>query len=216
MEARQMNAIGTEKRIDIGADVAGSDGNKVGTVAYVVVRPTEMQITDIVVSTGAILGRDIVLPLDVVSAVEDGTVQLSIDKNQVDSYPDYVEVNYQQPPTGWIPPAGTYYPPTGILWPSGYEPDVASVRINAPPGTVGIGQGMEVESSDGHKVGSVDALETDPTSGDVTGFVVKHGFLFTKDTRMPMTDVSGVREGKVILNVTKDQVESRERASSRT
>jgi sporulation protein YlmC with PRC-barrel domain len=103
----------------------------------------------------------------------------------------------------------------GVLWPAGYDPVVTTVRINAPAGALGIGRGMEVESSDGHEVGSVDALETDPTSGDVTGFVVKHGFLFSQDTHMPMTDTSGVRDGKVILNVTKDQVKDRENASSR-
>ena len=54
-----MDATGTETPIDIGADVIGSDGKKVGTVTYVVVQPAEMRITDIVVSTGAILGRDI-------------------------------------------------------------------------------------------------------------------------------------------------------------
>ena len=57
-----------EERIDIGADVLTVDGEKVGSVVYVVVQPETMRLTDIVVSTGAILGRDVVVPIDAVTS----------------------------------------------------------------------------------------------------------------------------------------------------
>src|SRR3954465_16032139 len=99
-----MEAPGTEKPMDIGADVIGSEGKKVGTVAYVVVRPPEMRITDIIVSTGAILGREGVVPVHLIQDVQNGKVYLSIDKEALQRYPDYIEVDYQQPATGWVPP----------------------------------------------------------------------------------------------------------------
>ena len=211
-----MNPIRADNRVDIGADVMDSGGNKVGTATYIVVRPPEMQMTDIVVSTGAILGRDVVVPLHSVREVAEGKVYLSIDQDQLKTYPDYIEINYQQPPGGWVPPAGPYYPATGVLWPVGASyPEASSVRVNTPPGTVGISEGKEVESSDGKKVGSVDALETDPMSNEVTGFVVKRGFLFTHDTLLPTTAVSAVHDGKVILDVTKDQVQDLESSHGR-
>jgi uncharacterized protein YrrD len=203
-----------EQRIDIGADVIGSDGNKVGTVDYIVVRPPQMHITDIVVNVGGLTRRRIVVPEETVSAMKDGRVYLSMNRDRLETYPDYVEVDYRQPPTEWVPPPELYYPPTGILWPTRYYLEPASVRVNAPPGTEGIGHGMEVESSNGHKVGSVDAIESDPASGDVSAFVVKRGFLFTHDTCIPIEHVAGIRDGKVILTLTRDEVQRLEESQS--
>ena len=106
---------------------------------------------------------------------------------------------------------------SGILWPAGtFYPAAADVRINTPRGTLGIREGMEVESSDGHKVGTVDALDIDLATREITGFVVKHGFLFTRDTRIPTGDVQAIRDGKVILKLTKDQVQQVEQAQSKS
>jgi sporulation protein YlmC with PRC-barrel domain len=201
-----MDATATAKKIDIGAEVIGSDGKKLGKVSYVVVRPDEKRVAEIVVSTGAILGRDVVVPLSLIDDVRDGKVYLSINKNELDKYPDYIEVDYENPPPEWVPPEGMTY--AGILWPAGaYYPVASSVHVNAPPGSLGICEGMDVESSDGHKVGSVEAIDIDMATGEVRGFVVKRGFLFTHDVRIPAGDVQMIRDGKVILNLTKDQVQ---------
>src|SRR5438067_993725 len=156
-----MNTGQTEQRIEIGTDVVGSDGEKLGTVAYVVVHPPEMHVTDFVVSTGPILGRDVVVPVSAVTGVTDGKVHLSMDKDEINQCEDYVEVRYQQPPDEWIAPTGLGYPSQTMLWPVGATvPQPSSVEVHAPPGTVGLHEGMEVESSDGHRVGSIEALDT--------------------------------------------------------
>lgn len=212
-----MDATGTAKHIDIGADVIGSDGKKVGTVAYVVVRPAELRLTDIVVSTGVLLGREVVIPAHLIREVEDDRVYLSIDKDELNHYPDYIEIDYEKPPTGWVPPEGLYYPPAGMLWPVGsYYPEAADVHVNAPAGTLGIREGMDVESSDGHKVGSVDALDIDLATGEIRGFLVKRGLIFTRDTRFPTGDIQALRGGKVILTLTKDQVQQIEKTHSQS
>jgi len=204
-----MNAAGSE-RIDPGDDVVGTGGQKLGTVAYVVARPPEMKVTDIVVSTGALLGRDIVVPVDHVSGVADHQVRLDIDQEELKTLPDYVDVDYKEPPAGWIPPAGYLYPAGTMLWPAEmYFPEEASVKVNAPPGTVGVSKGMDVESSDGHKVGSVEGLYLDPQSDDVTALIVKHGFIFTDDTFVPVEYVSGIKDETITLNLTADEVKHR-------
>jgi uncharacterized protein YrrD len=93
---------------------------------------------------------------------------------------------------------------------------ITNVRVNAPPGSLGLREGMPVETSDGHKAGSIDALDVDLTAGEVKGFVVKHGFLFAQDTRIPAGDVQVIRDGKVILNLTKDQAKEIEKARSQS
>ncbi|PZS07832.1 MAG: hypothetical protein DLM70_03160 [Chloroflexi bacterium] len=201
-----MNA--TEERLDIGADVIGSAGDKVGTVAYAVINPPELHMTDFVVSTGHLLGRDVVVPVNKVDRLEDGKVYLSIDKDELEKLPDYVEVHFQQPPAAWAPAPGFLYPAQSVLWPAdAYYPDPASVTVNAPKGSVGISQGMEVESSDGHKIGTVKGL--DAGEGDVTDLIVKEGFLFTHDVHIAADLVDRVDDGRVILKVSKDEVASR-------
>jgi sporulation protein YlmC with PRC-barrel domain len=206
-----MTTGGTEEQIDIGADVVGSDGENLGSVAYVVVRPPEMHLTDIVVSTGTILGRDVVVPIDKVARVEGEKVYLSLDKGGVNQCRDYVEIHYDQPPSTWAPPAGYYYPGDMTLWPTNaYYPPPASIKVNAPSGTVGLNQGMEVVSSDSHKVGSIDAIEADPHTEDATAFVVKCGHLFAHhDVRIPVDYIADVEADRVKLGLTADEVKRR-------
>jgi uncharacterized protein YrrD len=203
-----MTAPEAGQRIDTGDDVIGSEGEKLGRVEYLVVDPPELNITDIVVSTGAILGRDIVVPIDKVERVSDAAVHLSVDKSQLAALPNYVDVKFQVPPEAWVPPAGFYYPPSAVLWPAEYYAPPTEVKVNAPAGTVGMHDGMDVESSDGHKVGSINGFDVGPED-DVTAIVVKSGFIFTHDARIPVQFISDVDDGKVRLNLTKDEVERR-------
>lgn len=205
-----MNPHDSEEHIRIGADVISSAGDKVGSVAYVVVHPPEMHVTDIVVSTGAILGRDVLVAVDKVNRIADGQIHLSIDKDQLEKCEDYVEVEYEGPPPEWAPATGWGYPAGGTLWPTGsFYPEVSSVHVNAPSGTVGIRHGMDVESSDGHKVGSIDALDANLSTDDLTEMVVKQGHLFTHDIHIPIGDVDRVDEEKVVLKLSRDEVRQR-------
>lgn len=204
-----MTSSTPEQRIEIGADVMGTDGEKLGSIAYVVVRPPEMHVTDVVVSTGALLGRDVVVPVDAVDRVSDGKIYLSLDKEGLERCEDYVEVKFEQPPETWIQSTGIYYPASATLWPVGMNyPQPSSIEVHAPPGTVGLHEGMDVVSSDGHKVGTVDALDTDPTSEDVTAIVVKEGFLSKHDRRVPVEDIASVKDDKVTLKLSKDELGS--------
>jgi sporulation protein YlmC with PRC-barrel domain len=201
--------INHDERIAPGGDVLGADGEKIGTVAYVVVHPPEMHVTDYVVSTG-FLGRDIIVPVDRVKKVEGGKVATDLDKDALQKLPDYVEVHYEVPPADWAPAGSLIYPSQSVLWPAGaYYPDPASVKVNAPEGTVGLHEGMTVESSDGHKVGSIKALDEDPASGDVTDMIVKEGLLFSHDVRIPCSMVAEIHADRVTLNLAKVEVESR-------
>lgn len=59
--------------------------------------------------------------------------------------------------------------------------------------------GMDVIGADGEKVGEIDAVERDY-------FVVRKGFFFPQDHYIPMSAISSYDEdGKVYLNVTKDE-----------
>lgn len=199
------------ERVDIGSDVLGRNGEKLGSVLYVVVHPPDMHVTDVVVSTGAILGRDIVVPVDAIDRVADEKVYLSVDKGGLEDFQGYVEIEYKQPPQSWIPTSGFVYPVQAILWPADMVyPQITSVEVHTPPGTVELREGMDVESSDGHKVGSIAALDTDPSTDRVTGLIIKQGWIFSHDTHIPMEDVADVSSDRVKLKVTKDEVQRRQ------
>jgi len=122
-----------------------------------------------------------------------------------------VKAHFQQPPQDWAATGDFSYPSQGIIWPAGAyaNPWLESATVNAPPDTVGVRAGMEVESSDGHKVGSVDALDTEPPTGQVTWLVIKQGLLFTHDTTIGVDAVAGVENDRVTLNLSRDEVRTR-------
>jgi uncharacterized protein YrrD len=198
-----------DERINIGEDVIGSDGEKVGTVTYVVIRPPALHVTDFVVSTGGFVGRDVVLPVDQVDHIGEGKVYLRLDKDGLQKQQDYVEIRYQQPPEAWAPSGGFFYPAQSVLWPAGeFYPQPSSVTVNAPPGTVGLSEGMTVESSDGHKIGSVKALDEDPATGDITGLIIKEGFIFSHDQKISADLIAEIHADRLTLKVTQAELES--------
>jgi len=204
-----MSASGRPHEIEVGADVVCSDGEKVGSVDFVVVDPASFHITDVVVSTGPVLGRDIIVPLGSVERIEPKRVVLTLDKPALERCPDYVEINYQSLPTAWpgYGMAGLSYPPDAVLAPGSMDVGEAGGHVNAPEGTVGLYEGMEVNSSDGHRVGRVDALDLDDASESVKAIVIKHGLLHSHEIRIPIEHVSTVEEDRVQLDIRKDEIE---------
>lgn len=203
-----------ETAITAGTAVYTSDNQHVGHIGYVVVDPTSFRVTDMVVNTGNLIGRDIVVKVDQIAAESEDGIYLKLDRNGLDACPDYVDIEYKVPPTDWIPSPGLTYPAGSMLWPMGYEyPEASTVTVNTPKGTVGLHPGMDVVSSDGHTVGSIDAMITDPQSEEVTGFVVKHGHIFTHDTTIPIKQVASVENDQVKLSVTRDQAEQEFKAA---
>jgi uncharacterized protein (TIGR02271 family) len=61
--------------------------------------------------------------------------------------------------------------------------------------------GTDVYGSDGEKVGTIAGVADNY-------FVIEKGFIFTTDIYVPMSAVAGVDDDRVMLSMTKDQVES--------
>ena len=95
--------MAAEELIEPGAHVVGADNEELGKVAYVVVNPSSLDVTDIIVSTGSLLGRDIVVPTDQIDRIEGGVVHLHLRKDGLEECKDYVDVDYRTPPAEWAP-----------------------------------------------------------------------------------------------------------------
>jgi sporulation protein YlmC with PRC-barrel domain len=164
-------------RVDLNAKVRTRDGKDAGTIGQVVIDPATNEITDFVISTGTLLGRDILLPLAVLEqASRDGeTVVLDITKEQLDEMPDYVPRDYMPPPSGWLVPPGYGYPTNAYLWPSTYQYMDPMPNWAREDETLKLNKGSTVMDADGEDIGVVEDVIFDPESGRITGFVLKIG-----------------------------------------
>lgn len=106
-------------RFDLGATVRTKDGHDAGKVRRVIVDPATERITGFVVSTGGLLGREVIVGEDAFEAADAGgaTVTLSLTKDELDTQPTFEESDYVVPQVGWTAPTGYEFPPNAYLWP---------------------------------------------------------------------------------------------------
>jgi sporulation protein YlmC with PRC-barrel domain len=164
-------------RVDLNAKVRTRDGKDAGTIEQVVIDPATDEVTDFVISTGMLLGRDVMLPLAVLErASRDGeTVVLDITKDELDEMPDYVPKNYTPPPSGWLIPPGYGYPTDAFLWPSTQQYEEPRPDWARKDDDLKLHKGATVMDADGDDIGVVEDMILDPESGRITGFVLKIG-----------------------------------------
>ena len=222
----------TSQLLDLGKHLRSSDGKVFGAVDGVVLDPTTNEITYLVLDRGIIPGKKLV-DVDLVVETDGDGIVLSIPADEVERLPNFVTERYVQAhnhvafagaggspfvihgaSTAWMPAeshvgdlhniggGGLYQTPpvSGVVL-----QDVSSV----PESSVTITEGTAVVGSDGHKIGHVDELLLD---GDrITGFVVKAGFAFTHNVRVPMAWVAGVAHDQIRLSLPGEAAAARGR-----
>src|SRR4051794_38476906 len=123
-----------DMRLDLDAKVRARDGDDIGSVDRAIVDPRTNEVTHIVVRTGTIFGRDIMVPrADIERGGVDGdTIQLDLTKDELDQFPDFVLEQYSAPPPAWVAPAGYGFPSTGYAWPIAVDPMMGPVPMSVP------------------------------------------------------------------------------------
>lgn len=196
----------------VDAAVHTRDG-EAGRVWRVAMVPESRKVTHIVVHKGLLLGRNVVVPMEAVDRMETGHVYLNLTNDQLRDLPDFQETEFLAPEEGWEYPLG--YPPGGVIWPlsmpiAGASPypylSNAIVRENIPDEDVTLAAGTDVECSDGH-CGRIERVLVDDQTKEMTGFVIKRGFFFTRDVEAPLSWIDHVDQNAVHLKLTKRQVE---------
>lgn len=222
-------------QIEIGKNVIASDGEKLGSVDRLVMDNETHNLRKFVVHKGVFWPEDRIVDLDLVSEIDsEGNVHLRVPSDDEYTMPRFVEDTFtaadEQQVThmgyGSLWGAAPYAP----IWfsneaetthrPSGeYDPgdrpffDVAEAtpapvetRTNLPEDTFTLDSGTDVVGSDGDKVGEVDEVIFDE-QGNPTGFVVKAGFIFKHDIRIPIDAVDHMSGAHVALRMTGHQAE---------
>ena len=152
-----------------------------GKLEHAIVDPQRNEVTEFVVSTGGLFGKDVIVPREEIeqATAEADALRLRLDKEQLRQLPEYEPVDYSGPPQGWLPSTGYGFPHGGYLWPIAPGP-----RIEAPttaaepweaPHAVSIDKGSAVLDRDGTDVGVVEDVRLASDNDRLEGFDVRLG-----------------------------------------
>ena len=200
-------------RIDLRARVRTKDGHDAGRVRRVIVDPATERITGFVVSTGGLLGREVIVGEDAFEAADakGEKVTLGLTKEELKTQPTFEEGDYVAPEPGWTTPTGYEFPPNAYLWPIN-EPSAMEERDRPA-----IQKGDTVKDRDGDVVGAVEEVRFDPATGTLLGFTVKAGaslerlFGGGKLAEISRDDILRIAEGEVRLGVDREEIVPKER-----
>ena len=196
--------------IDATVHTLDGEAGKVWRVAMV---PDSHKVTHLVVHQGILLGRNVVVPIEQIDRVREGHVYLTLSNEDLAQLPDYQETDFLAPEEGWEYPLG--YPPGGGIWPMTMAYGGAStypylsnavLKENLPDEDVSLSAGTHVECTDGH-CGEIESVLYDEDSHEMTGFVIRRGFIFHREVKAPMSWIDHMDKERVYLKLTKRQVE---------
>lgn len=214
-------------RVDLDAKVRARDGEDVGSVDRAVVDPRSQEVTHVVVRTGALFGRDIMVPREELDrATEDGdAIRLLLTKDELEQLPEFIAEEYAPPPPTWMAPAGYGFPASGYVWPVAIDPTVVPMPVPVEdenitpadaeePDSVTLSKGALVLDRHGDDIGVVDDVRFDAETGQLQGFVLRVGgalrTLFGGGDTLEVSrrQIESVGEALVRLRLAKEEVES--------
>lgn len=159
-------------RIRLGTRVRTKDGRDAGEVKRVVWDPASNEVRSVVVSTGGLLGHDVLISPDVVDrATDDDHLAIDLTKDELGALDRYEEKGYAPPPIGWTAPAMYGLPAAAFLFP--IEPVTAPGPAEPRRARPAIVKGMRVKDPDGNDVGVVTELRVDDMTGELRAIVVE-------------------------------------------
>jgi len=165
-------------RIDLGATVKTKDGHRAGTVTKVIWDPAENQVSEFVVSTGGLLGHDVIVSREVLEQGRPDGKELVIDltKHELEGLEHFDDHAYAAPPYGWQGPAESTYAAAELLFPLATADDAApssDARRERGRHRSAIKKGMVVKDAGGRNIGVVDELRIDDMTGELRAIVVR-------------------------------------------
>lgn len=200
--------------IPLEAQVECTDG-VCGRSVYVLIDPLIDQVTHVVVRADSPPNTEYMVPLDVVSATIDETIQLSCSKAELGQMDPFVQTEFVEEKVldyagygggGGMYGIGTYY----------YRPYVTSEvtvqvpveHLQIPLGELAVRRGNRVEATDGY-VGKVDEFVVSSDNGHINYLIMREGHLWGKrDVIIPLSAMGDTREDTIFLKLNKHQVES--------
>ncbi len=188
-----------------GVDVFSRDGHKLGSLHRMVLKRSDLTLTQVVVDIGFLrsghhlweggfgLDYDRVVPVEQVHAVSDKRVELRLTAAEFKDMPEYTLEQYEGPhdltPDQFdisdvvvrAQQLAGFLGSTSTIW--------LAERLNKPLDSIDIKEGTAVWRTEPHeKLGDIMRLLLD--NGRLRAFVIRRGFLFHHDVILPVRYVS--------------------------
>lgn len=189
--------------IELGADIIGSDGEKLGVVDSIVIDPAGGRERAIIVRKGWFFPTDKIVPMNLVERVEQGKVHVRLSQAEADQMMEYMDSDYVMPPAG-------YYGAGGYMWPA--TPYIASDLMvddeirERMPNAVMLSEGTMVVDKNDDELGRITEIASDGQRR-VQGFRVEQGFFRHHDRYIPANLVESADDVVVHLSVDKGSLE---------
>ncbi len=205
----------TSLDLKLGNVVVCRDG-RAGRVTKLVVDPGSKHVTHIIVQHG-LLHHAVVVPIEHVAQVQDDTLVLTLDLEELAALPRFAEVDYTLPNPAWSTHLG-HRPATGVdprgRAPSGIPLAAAWTSLFIKGHThrgmsgeeIPIGRGTRITCRDG-QVGRLDHVLLDPESDTVHALVVRTRHLLGKDVIVPADRVAWIAEDEIRINADHSPLE---------
>lgn len=222
--------MSASNEVRIGDKVVSKDGHGMGEVKHLVIDPAKRELAAFIIDKGIFDTRGRVCDLGYVDNVDGDQVVLRLNQDEAKNLPEWVEqefiqFNQSSGLTGgrsfdnadggvWyhMGPSGANTPSTGAS--SFFQPAIVgdvSTAIVSPidESDIVIGNGTDVYSIDGYKLGRVDELTFDD-EGKISGFAFEKGHIFgRKDVDVSIDDIDGVTSEYLRLKLTKAALEAK-------
>ncbi len=207
--------------IKVGAVVMGTNG-KLGEVTRVTFDEHTHSVDELVIRHGVLLRSERLVPLPHVLRVEDDVVYLDLDDKAFDAMEGYAEKPYDSRKADLsgslrFDIQGVYTPNlVTVTGQSGRPGDPTSnypsVEQIIPPDKQMpvIAVGTNLFDVNGEKIGEVGEFSVDPQTEALTRLSVRRGFVFKRDSEVPVNWVQEITVRGIVLNVAKEEVQTLE------
>ena len=196
--------------IPLNAQVECTDG-VCGSSTYMLINPVSEQVTHLVVRDNSSPHTEYIVPVDLVSATIEGTIQLNCSQAELEKMDPFIQTGFiQEKVPDYVGNqengmGGSFYWPYVVPNVTVYE-TIESQQI--PEGEMAVRRGTPVEATDG-PIGHVDEFVVNPENGRITHLVMREGHLWgQKDVIVPLSAMAESRKDTVYLKLNKHEVES--------
>jgi osmotically-inducible protein OsmY/sporulation protein YlmC with PRC-barrel domain len=212
----------------IGTPVLSRDEREIGKLKYLVIDPDDETISNLVVEKGLLLRKDVVVPVSWVVKADEERIFVNATASEVDSLPEFREVDYRQPDPTARPIAG-HQPSELRIWDRPYinpvRPDAGParpilVRSERPwveyKGFLGVNddevllkRGQPIYASDGQRVATLDHVVADDETHRIQELVVHRGHWLQRgeDVVVPADAVSSISHDEIRLSLSRDELD---------
>jgi sporulation protein YlmC with PRC-barrel domain len=193
-------------RFVFGAHVRTRDGHTVGTIDRLILDPETGDLKSVAIRQGFILHHDIEVPISSFDAGDGDDLRLAVTEAGDDYAPKY-----------GAPQGNVVYPGGGLYAPIVNDDAAYAIQGAEQMGVAFseedlenavIGDGNDVISSDGEKVGELHELAFDPAGRRLTQFTLRRELFLGESVALPASLIARIDDGKITLRTRVDWLDA--------